>query len=114
MYGKARTGFSTFWPRTSRPQTPARVRSCGLSRYLDQAAGYGRGRLDVRRGCMKAQNAAVALLTGVALLVIAPFAGTPAAQQTPPPNPQGGGGRGNQFSFWSLGLKPIPLPTEPM
>ena len=62
---------------------------------------------------MKAQSAAVALVTGVALLVVAPFAGAPAAQQTPP-NPQGGGGRGNQFSFWSLGLKPIPLPTEPM
>jgi len=61
---------------------------------------------------MKGKSAAVTVMVGLVLLAGVPFARVPAAQQ--PPNPQGGGGRGNQFSFWSLGLKPLPLPSEPM
>jgi len=61
---------------------------------------------------MKGRKAVV--VAGLMLLAGRPFAGAPAAQQ-PPTNPPAGGGRGNnQYSFWSLGLKTVPLPNEPM
>jgi glucose/arabinose dehydrogenase len=42
------------------------------------------------------------------------FAVSPPAAQQPPGAAPAGQGRGSGGSFWSVGLEPLPLPTEPM